>query len=272
MSAVSKHTLELPAAFTLDELLEDTPTPTNLQDLTKNYSGHGGLLTIDIYLKLFAMQYGRVYGFAQEQNGATVQNLFPIKKHEADQISSSSKATLEMHTETAFHPWRPKTVCLLCIRGDENAGTTYSLLNDILTLLNQETIDILHEPLFVTKIDQSFTSVDHGSAMIVTPILFDNSSRMTYDRALMAGMTERASEALHKFSRAVDECKQVTYLDAGDILVLQNDYVIHGRTPFQPKYDGTDRWLKRVMVRPGPFNPAESTVGPDGLFVVTTSF
>jgi hypothetical protein len=36
--------------------------------------------------------------------------------------------------------------------------------------------------------------------------------------------------------------------------------VVHGREPFQARYDGTDRWLKRVNVRvPGRPRPAQET-------------
>jgi alpha-ketoglutarate-dependent taurine dioxygenase len=34
----------------------------------------------------------------------------------------------------------------------------------------------------------------------------------------------------------------------GDLLVIDNDRAVHGRTPFIPRYDGTDRWLKRALV------------------------
>ena len=38
-------------------------------------------------------------------------------------------------------------------------------------------------------------------------------------------------------------------LSPGEILVVDNDLVVHGRVPFQARYDGTDRWLKRASVR-----------------------
>jgi alpha-ketoglutarate-dependent taurine dioxygenase len=37
-------------------------------------------------------------------------------------------------------------------------------------------------------------------------------------------------------------------LQAGDVLVIDNERAVHGRTPFVPRYDGTDRWLKRALV------------------------
>jgi hypothetical protein len=37
-------------------------------------------------------------------------------------------------------------------------------------------------------------------------------------------------------------------LEPGDVLILNNLKAVHGRRPFTAKYDGTDRWLKRVSV------------------------
>jgi alpha-ketoglutarate-dependent taurine dioxygenase len=37
-------------------------------------------------------------------------------------------------------------------------------------------------------------------------------------------------------------------LAPGDILILDNYRGVHGRRPFEAKYDGRDRWLKRVSV------------------------
>jgi L-asparagine oxygenase len=50
----------------------------------------------------------------------------------------------------------------------------------------------------------------------------------------------------------------------GDLLVLDNDLVVHGRDSFIAGFDGRDRWLKRVIVRlPGRGRPAPS-VGETG--------
>ncbi|TBO54789.1 oxygenase, partial [Streptomyces kasugaensis] len=38
-------------------------------------------------------------------------------------------------------------------------------------------------------------------------------------------------------------------LRPGEVLIVDNDLVVHGRVPFRARYDGTDRWLKRASVR-----------------------
>jgi len=37
-------------------------------------------------------------------------------------------------------------------------------------------------------------------------------------------------------------------LEPGDLLIINNRKVMHGRSEFIPRYDGQDRWLQRVYV------------------------
>ena len=37
-------------------------------------------------------------------------------------------------------------------------------------------------------------------------------------------------------------------LAPGDMAILDNRVTAHGRTAFQPRYDGADRWVQRTFV------------------------
>jgi L-asparagine oxygenase len=39
-----------------------------------------------------------------------------------------------------------------------------------------------------------------------------------------------------------------TYLEAGDLLLIDNHDTFHGRTSFRCHGDGTDRWLLRTFI------------------------
>lgn len=232
----------------LKSLLADVQTPASLDQINSDEYRTEIHQAIDTSIIASGARFGSVYGFAQEQDGRTVQNLFPIQRNESMQISSSSGTVLEMHTETAFHPWRPEVLLLLCVRSDSNAGTNVAVLPDILPLLSRETIRILHLPEFLTRIDESFLSDDQPDKELLTPILFDGGKSMTYDRALMTSVTEAGKRALQELSDAIDRVKSTVYLKTGEVLILNNRVAVHGRTPFKARYDGTDRWIKRVMV------------------------
>lgn len=239
----------------LNDALAELPTPQSLASLSEPPYADSILNSIDTYLRITAGRFGSVYGFMQEQSGVIVQNLFPIQTDQTKQISSSSKVELEMHTETAFHPWRPTTVILLCVRGDASAGTRLASLPDIVDLLSGSCLEILHRQEFVTGVDESFLSSSDRQKSILTSVLFDGATEICYDRALMVGLTPEGKWALKQLSNAIDEVQQIVHLQTGEMLILNNRTVIHGRTPFQARYDGTDRWLKRVMVStklPGP--------------------
>ena len=55
--------------------------------------------------------------------------------------------------------------------------------------------------------------------------------------------------AYHRLGGELERVAVAVTLQAGDVLVIDNDVAVHGREPFRARYDGTDRWLKRVSVR-----------------------
>ena len=199
-----------------------------------------------------ASSYGFPISFTQEQNGTLIQNVYPIKSSEKLQISSSSKTQLSLHTETAFHQYKPTVILLLCVRGDPNAVTTYADVDDITKHLSAETIHTLTQPVFTTSVDESFRTNGEQDMEIVCSILKQSPGttgyEMCYDEALMRGMNEQATNALGELNQAIGKSIKQVVLDTGDLLVIDNTKVIHGRLPFEARYDGTDRWLLRMFV------------------------
>lgn len=204
-------------------------------------------------LMTIGRSYGFPIGYIQEQKGQLIQNILPVHKTESQQISTSSKTELQLHTETAFHPYKPSYVMLLCMRGDPNAVTTYSLVEDVLEELTEEQIAILQHPLFITSIDQSFRTDGEPDMELKTQILRfvkpAQTIEFTFDWAFMRGMNDEASHALSAVRDAIGKTIRDVVLKAGDLFVIDNKCVVHGRKPFQARYDGTDRWLKRLLVK-----------------------
>jgi len=216
-----------------------------------------------------SLHLGYPVGYIQEQNGALIQNIVPVHKTEYDQISTSSKVNLVLHTETAFHPYKPDYVLLLCLRGDPMAVTTYADIDDILTLLDQETISILQENWYQIGIDDSFKEQGKKYQTINISILKKNNKeyKFTYDEVLIEPINDKAKKAMTKLADAVQQSVQGIILKTGDLLIMDNRKVIHGRKPFQPRYDGTDRWLQRMLVRKQ-LPPADQIDGR----IITTKF
>jgi alpha-ketoglutarate-dependent taurine dioxygenase len=211
------------------------------------------------------IEYGSMLGhpvsYLQEQDGRLIHNLVPVHKTEFQQISTSSKVELEMHTESSFHPYRPSYVLLLCLRGDEAVATTYANDFDIVPKLSQEAVSILQKEWFTTQIDQSFRADGQPDVDVRTAILerisqdVNSGWKITYDSWFMKAVGDGTDEsrkqaelALLEMREAVNSSTNEVVLRTGDLLVINNDCTVHGRKPFQARYDGTDRWVQRMLV------------------------
>ena len=199
----------------------------------------------------YGYQLGYPVAYAQEQDGQLIQNIVPVYKTEYEQISSSSKVELALHTESAFHPYKPDYVLLLCLRGDPNAITTYANVEDIVELLSPQVVETLKKPWYRTAIDDSFRTHGEAQQEFIIPILNTDGKNFTivYDSFFMRGINEYAQLALYELNAVIQKCTKEIILKSGDLLVINNSNTIHGRKPFQPRYDGTDRWVQRILIR-----------------------
>jgi len=205
--------------------------------------------TSEFVLLAAARRLGQPVGYEPEHGGDLVQNLVPTK-HQADrQVSTSSNVTLMFHTEAAFHPHRPRYLLLFCLRGDANAVTTLASIDELLPRLPPDVVGTLWEPRFRTAVDESYL---HGRTNVLgapAPVLFGNRHRpsMVFDADLMVGADHEAEHALTTLSAAIDAHHTGLVLQAGDLLVVDNDRAVHGRSPYRPRWDGYDRWVQRSM-------------------------
>jgi L-asparagine oxygenase len=214
------------------------------------YTESSPTLTANDSLIEFAMGLGYPVGYAQEQEGRIIQDIVPVHKTEYRQISTSSKVELALHTETAFHPYKPDYVLLLCVRSDPAAETTYANLDDILPKLDKDTIRVLMNPWFLTGIDESFRTRGEPDMEIPLSVLKESDTgwELTYDATVMSGVNNAARQALIALDEAINSSVQAIALKSAQLLVIDNRTTVHGRRPFSPRYDGRDRWLKRALV------------------------
>ncbi len=206
-------------------------------------------LVSEFVLMTAARRLGQPVGYQPEHGGDLVQNLVPTKANAHRQVSTSSGVDLMFHTEAAFHPHRPKYLLLLCLRGDADAITTLSSIFEVLPLLPTRVVDTLFEPRFRTAVDESYL---HGRPNVLgapMPVLRGERDRpsMVFDADLMVGTDAEADDALRALSAVVESHHTGLALEAGDLLVVDNDVAVHGRSSYQPRWDGYDRWIQRAM-------------------------
>ena len=206
--------------------------------------------TSEFVLLTVARRLGQPVGYRPEHGGELVQNILPVRGSESRQLSTSSKVELLFHTEAAFHPHRPRYLLLLCLRGDPQASTTLASIREIVRMLPLGVRRTLFEPRFRTAADESYVGTRPTQLGLALPVLSGDwdQPNLVFDADLMVGIDEEADAALRVLSSAVGSCHAAVTLEPGDLLVVDNSVAVHGRSPFTPRFDGTDRWLQRTFV------------------------
>ena len=222
---------------------------------------------------LFASLLGDVIGWATQQNGYIVHDVLPIKADEDSQISTGSLQTITWHNEDAFHPYRGDYVGLMCLRNPDNVPTTLAPID--MVHLDERLIEHLFEPRFVIHPDESHSELNkadkgeqpegsdyliqaayrHINEMRSNPkkfaILYGDrrSPYICIDPYFMSHLDDDvAQSALEALIKAIDAKLFDLTLQPGEYLFVDNYKAVHGRKPFKPRYDGTDRWFKRTNI------------------------
>lgn len=210
--------------------------------------------TSEYCLTMIGSHFGELYGFSQESNGAIFNNIRPTIHNQKQQSSESSDVFLELHTEIAFHEFRPDFLLLYCLRQDHHkmARTGVASIRSALPLLNIKILEELRKPNFSFSYDLSFgNKCGRNNSIKNMPILEGSLSDpyMTYDSDLIRPLNERAKAALVELDSALRKTMHQVVLEPGDIIIIDNRRTSHARTNFKAYYDGKDRWLQRVFVK-----------------------
>jgi L-asparagine oxygenase len=200
-------------------------------------------------IALISLHLGEIISYRNEKAGALVQNVVPVPGYERHQ-SNAGSTPLEMHVENAFHPNRPDFVALLCLRHDPEgqAGLQVASVRQAVATLSNETRKTLGEARFVTESPPSFGALD--TAVPPHPVLdgdFDDPD-VRVDFNSTHPLDDAARDAWCALRDALVSVLRTVRLGRGDLAILDNRVALHGRTYFEPRYDGTDRWLHRTFV------------------------
>lgn len=199
-------------------------------------------------LLLLAQVLGQPIAYREEKSGALVQDVVPVRGLESDQ-SNAGSVELLLHTENAFHPYRPDYVLLLCVRADPSglASLRLASIRDARPLLDADTVAILRQPRFRTAAPSSFGGLEEAQ---VGPVLTGASDDpdVCVDFAVTRAMDAEAAAALDRLQTALQQVAHTVNLQVGDLAVVDNRIAVHGRTAYRPRFDGSDRWLHRTYV------------------------
>jgi Fe(II)/alpha-ketoglutarate-dependent arginine beta-hydroxylase len=237
-------------------------------------SQHGSAaLSQEIFFLLCGSVLGDVFGWATQQDGRIMHDVLPIKGHEHYELGSNSLQHLSWHTEDAFHPCRGDYVALMCLKNPDLVATTVCDAADI----DWAALDVeaLCEPEFAQMPDNSHRpenasessgdpTIDRlrmrsfeliqswNDAPVKRPVLFGDryDPYMALDPYHMntAGWPERSLRAFQGLCDQIEAHMRDVSLRPGDCMFIDNFRAVHGRRSFRARYDGTDRWLKRLNI------------------------
>lgn len=223
----------------------------------------------EMLLVLFGCLLGDTIGWSTQQDGYLVHDIFPIQGHEGEQLGSGSEELLWWHTEDAFHPYRGDYIGLMCLRNPDKVATTVLPISKL--DLSQERAKSLFREVFTIRPDESHLKKNNSEERTEDPylersyrriekmnqdppkigILFGDPDKpyMRLDPYFMDEIQDaEAWQVFQSLQEEIDGKLEDAVLDAGEFIFIDNFRAVHGRKPFKARYDGNDRWLKRINV------------------------
>jgi Fe(II)/alpha-ketoglutarate-dependent arginine beta-hydroxylase len=249
------------SGFTVDEgRLGPTPAHWNTRvgDMTARRE--------ELFFVLLGSVLGEPFGWTTLQGGRLIQNVVPIRGQEQEQSGHGSAAVLAWHTEDAFHPYRCDYLGLMGLRNEQRIPTTYAVLDaGVLTAIERRT---LHEPRFLMRPDDEHLNqrerdgpapsaadravLRHLQEPVSVAVLFGDPRRpyLRIDPVFMSAVPgdAQAVAALDTLVRRLDGALDGFVIEPGTVCFFDNYRVVHGRRAFRPRYDGRDRWLKKILL------------------------
>lgn len=212
----------------------------------RNKPDGSSTLEEEIFLNLCGALLGDAMAWSHQRDGLICQDLVPIAGHENKMLGSGSELELVWHTEDARYSYRGDYIGLMCLRNPDTVPTTYALIDEV--RLEPDQVEVLFEPRFYFRADPSHPSDKEGERASV--LLGDpKSPYVRFDPYCMdRPEDEEAQSAMDSLIRAIDENLTSVALQPGECLFIDNYKAVHGRSQFKARFDGTDRWLKRINI------------------------
>ncbi len=201
----------------------------------------------ELFFLLLSSRLGEIFTWDSIQGGRIINEVIPIERNQYVSTSSGSKQEFGLHTEDSFTPLRGEYFTLGCLRNHEQVATTLSTLDSL--FLPEAIQDILFQARFFIKPNVAHcVEIEPNYVPILTGEREHPSLRInTMTTEVRAGDVE-AANALGCISDQLRKNVKRVILNQGELLVVNNLVTAHGREAYEPKYDGADRWLKRLYV------------------------
>jgi L-asparagine oxygenase len=236
-------------------VIDGLPLDDDLTETPPDNRTHVGEATITARaLAIVNHALGEMVAYEAEGEGRLFQDMVPTKAAAHSQTSLSSGVDLELHTEQAFSDLRPDWVSLACLREAPNAQTYVLTARHLVEALAPEEAAMLREPLWTTGVDGSFRvgghEFLHGDMRGPFSILHgpEDDPLIRFDQDLDWGISSEAHALRQRIIDIYPKLRRAHILKPGQMLLIDNHRVVHGRSRFETRFDGTDRFIVRSFV------------------------
>ncbi|GHF25221.1 L-asparagine oxygenase [Streptomyces mashuensis] len=228
-----------------DENVGPTPSHWRLR-------GHAATAAHDLWLAMVSVQVGEPVCWQTLQGGRLFNDVLPIEGQEHAQTGHSSVNNLDFHVEDAFDDDRCDVLALLCLRNRDLTATTVATADQLVDV-GAEDRELLSRPCFAILPDPEHLkgSGTVDPSPVWRPVLFGGSRpylRVDPAYTTTAPGDDASARAFSRLCRRLAGALVPVRLSPGDLLLIDNYRAVHGREPFRPRYDGTDRWLRKLTL------------------------
>jgi hypothetical protein len=186
-----------------------------------------------------------------------IRAVAPRANSQFEHSSQSPYTDLDWHVDAAYRPMMASEhlspmpdylVFGVVHKGHEDLPLVYATLDDILSELEEEDLQVGLSPEFSVSSPDSFSNKMVSQNV---PLLHQDSAGQFSSRIALRGsqgLTDRASYFLKKISEILGQksIEKVVHVEPGDIVILNNKNTVHKRNSFTPQWDGKDRYFIRM--------------------------
>lgn len=235
------------------------PTPTNGRPVTEKER-----FTSEACVAGLSLLLGEPIGFDTEKHGDLIHMVAPVEANALTQSNEGSKAFLSFHNDTVYstdgvyNRHNPDYLILYCLRQQSTAPvlTHFVEASEIVAASSKEQVETLRQPWFEMAAPSTYTRERRSDVREwskPTPILSgpDDCLEICLAANGVRGMNDKATKALEEMQALLlsGTIGGRTELMPGDALVINNRKGLHARDSFEPRFDGSDRWLMRCYTR-----------------------
>ena len=215
-------------------------SPNNIDHINEEINRHGYALCrrlpciSESWLLDFASRIGSLdLCIPGELSGPPVMHLMfnEAKAPQRDRPAYFSNEAFPLHSDLAYVFNPPRYLFTLCLQPDRNGGglTILSDCTQAWQALSLEHKRQLEEPQFQFRNPPN--TPPGGTGRLPVFLVADDWSMFRYRRDSMT-YDSHAADAIASFSDALDECAFSVPLCSGDLLIVDNHRILHGRTAF----------------------------------------